>query len=156
MPTLPPAPGGPAEVVTILDELDRWLCRIEPFDPPPDQAPSSPLGLLIFDRLTSEVPDLLAKVGGARALRVAFSPELSSGLRQGTHRLMQTSAGALPTAIDASGRIAGHARVVSPTGSMSGAALAGTLAMGVGAAAAIAQQRGSRRHCQESPPQRSG
>lgn len=141
VPTLPPEPGSPAEVVTIFDGLERWLCRIEPFEPAPDHAPASPLALLVLDRLTSELPDLLTKFGGARALRVAFSPELSSGLRQGTHRLMATSKGAMPTAVDSSGRIAGQARVVNPTGELGGAALAGTLAMGVGAAAAIAQQR---------------
>ena len=54
---------------------------------------------------------------------------------------MATSTGAMPTAVDSSGRIAGQARVVNSTGEMGGAALAGALAMGVGAAAAIAQQR---------------
>ena len=83
VPALVPEPGRPADVVTIFDELDRWLCRIEPFDPTPGQVPASPLGLLVLDRLTSELPDLLKKLGDARALRVAFSAELRAAFDRG-------------------------------------------------------------------------
>ncbi len=81
------------------------------------------------------------------ALTVTFPPAVRRGLLDGTLKLMSTSTGAAPMAVNvASGQIASHARVVggAASGAVGGVALTATAAallpLAIAGAAAYAQQ----------------
>jgi hypothetical protein len=143
---LVPRPAGPVEIV---DESGSWLLRIEPITTDLRAAPStaSPTAAMALGGLAQHLPAVHAALRESTTLRVAFSPEVRRALQRGQLQLMQTASGAMPTAVDAAGRVAGHARVVAGGAGGTAVVAAGApmwpiaLAAAAGLAAATAEQR---------------
>lgn len=134
-------------------ELEQRLSSIElrhdSASRPTGATPSAMLGALGL--LGAVAPALEAAFRAASsaggAITVAFPREIVKGLGSGSLRLMQTSNGAMATAIDSSGHIVAHARVLSglakpqTSEAVAAGAAAVALPIAVAMAASYMQQR---------------
>jgi hypothetical protein len=127
--------------------LGTWLVRIEAVPDATPSSGSSATSAAVVRSLCQAVPGLAAKLptGG---IRVVFSPEVRKGLASGTYRMMESSKGALPMAVDGSGKVVQIAKVAGGTkaGIGGGVALGGAavamwpLALAAGVAMAVSWQ----------------
>lgn len=140
--------------IEIVDEaIDSWIVRLEPL---PDNfvvfdAPASLAAVTTVASFAQQLPELWEVINDQRNLRVVFSPEARRALLAGQYRLMRSGSDALPMAVDAAGRVAEVARVAPGVATGAGGTIAVgaafsvawplALAAGMGAAAAIAEQR---------------
>lgn len=140
-------------IITLVDrELETWVVRWEPSDieSVTDESRIA-LASAVTQSLGTAVPGLIDALKGVGGLRVVFSPAVRKALAAGTYRLMDTTAGVAPMAIDKSGRIVEVAKVPASALVTAGGALpmAGLLAVswplalatGVAVAAAWAEWR---------------
>lgn len=126
----------------VLDEgLGSWMMRLSTTTAAP--AASGRLitsGVSAVGALAESLTPVSAMVATAastgQSLQVAFSPATQSAIQTGALRLMSSWRGALPMAVDSSGKIREIARVVPAGGLMSGPALLPILIPAVAAAAA--------------------
>lgn len=133
--------------------FDHWLLRLESVEVAPASAavPAPPTAVALVSALAQQFPEVSRRVADAPAIRVVFSSETRRLLASGDYRLMRTSTGLAPTAVDAAGRIVETARLTSGAGAVTaGGVTAGAaiglswpllVAGGLAAAAALAEQR---------------
>lgn len=132
--------------------LESWIVRFEPM--PDLAAERSTQSLAATTTLASfgqQLPELRRLLGDAGSYRVVFSSEARRALLSGQYSLMRSGFDFLPTAVDASGRIAEIGRITPGLATGAGGTLTLgaaftvawplALAAGMGAAAAIAEQR---------------
>lgn len=113
----------PAPIPAEEDESDLFgpsegdMIQVLPEAPQPRRESVRPSAAFLsaLAALGSASPQLQAAVRQAesagRELRLVFKPEIQEGLRRGTLHLLQTSDGALPTAVNASSKIVGRGRI---------------------------------------------
>ena len=148
--TLADTTGG----VEIVDRaIDAWIVRFEPTDLGVDQPPiATAAAAATLASFATQLPELKRLLGGEqRHFRIVFSSEARKALLDGRYSLMRSGGDALPMAVDAAGRVAEVARVAPGVATGAGGTVAVgaaltvawplALAAGMGAAAAIAEQR---------------
>jgi len=127
--------------VEVLDPgLGSWLMRLTPTTGPPSSSGRVvTASVAAVGALAESLPPVGALVSsaasGGQSLTVTFSAATQRAIHAGTLHLMMSPKGALPVAVDSTGRIRELARV-NPTGVVAGSALLPVLLPAVAAAAA--------------------
>lgn len=131
--------------------LDGWLLNVKAVEVSDVASDAPPPVAAVVQGLARQFPQIQRLAGRSDQLQVSFSPEIRRLLASGQAHLMQSGTGTLPTAVDQSGRIVGHARMVGGPGVSTGGAMAAgamiplawplLLGAAVGSAAAWSEQR---------------
>ena len=122
-------------------DISSVLMRLEalPVRTPVDTLHPSPAMLSALSTLcrgsTALQTALRSAAQAGEGLMVTFPPDVVKGLQSGALSLMKSSRGAMPIAVDGSGRIVAHAAVVGGVGASAAATGVGTAAVGVSASA---------------------
>jgi len=146
------APGNGA--VTVIDNaVEHWVVRLEAtsLDAAPSGAGAAMAGAVVAS-LLDVLPELRRRLPQGDGLRVVFSTEARQALLSGRYKLMSSSTGALPVAVNAATNATAEIARVAPNAAVGvggGIALGATaaaawpivLAAGVATAAAWAEQR---------------
>lgn len=126
-------------------ELGAWVLEVVPFDVTPGAAETVSQGMAasLVGALAEAFPQFKSVVSSGSGLAVRFSPEVEKGLREGTYRLMNSSAGTKTVARSAStGHFVEHGTVVAGGGlALAGVSWPIIAAGAVAVAASVAHQR---------------
>lgn len=105
------ADGG----LDVVDQaLGTWLVRIEPVPEIIETSAPTVASRAVIRSLAEAVPGLAAKLPSG-GMRVVFSPDVRKGLANGSYRIMESSKGALPMAMDGSGKVVQIAKAAGGT-----------------------------------------